>query len=106
MCRAPSPCLYLHRSAALRLKSPKLLSITSSSGMHCSVVRKSHDRALNLTVKRELWMDVLREIEAQGERYGLAKWGRDGECSWSMSAPIRPGRCMSGMAAVLLWGKR
>lgn len=31
---------------------------------------------LNLTVKRELWMDVLREIEAQGERYGHSQVGQ------------------------------
>ena len=31
---------------------------------------------LNLTVKRELWMDVLREIEAQGERYGYSQAGQ------------------------------
>ena len=54
---------------------------------------------INLTLKPTAWTDELRAILAAGADYGRSEIGQAGRSTSNMSPPIRPGRCMSAIAA-------
>ena len=54
---------------------------------------------INLTLKPKAWSDALRTVLREGDAYGRSAMGAARRSMSNMSRPIRPGRCMSGIAA-------
>ena len=54
---------------------------------------------INLTLKPQVWADALRTVLREGAAYGRARSARPRRSMSNMSRPIRPGRCMSAIAA-------
>ena len=55
---------------------------------------------INLTLKPQAWSDALRTVLREGDSlWAAARWARARRSMSNMSRPIRPGRCMSAIAA-------